>query len=282
MNAQTKKKNKFSGEQINFQSFGVKIGVKAESHTDLEKIYDLLEKVFPNGLETVDEREIEYHFLIKSNNEGLLELYRNNERVIEGVNPEFFFEMAESQIRITVAEFAVGKVFLHAGVVGWKGRAIVIPAQSFSGKTTLVAELVKKGALYYSDEYAVLDAEGYAHPFPKWLSMRGIIDDYTQLDCSVESIGGIAGTKPIPIDLVLIAKYNADKKAPKKWKPRVLSPGQGIMEILPHTLPIRNNPHFVLKVLNCLTSRAIIVKSERGDAEQFAETLLDYFEAKMH
>jgi hypothetical protein len=98
------------------------------------------------------------------------------------------FEHFERRVRLTVAEFAIGKVFLHAGVVAWNNRALIIPAKSFQGKTTLVAELVKKGAVYYSDEYAVLDEDGLVHPFPKKLSMRGIIDDYQQIDVPVEKI----------------------------------------------------------------------------------------------
>ena len=43
-------------------------------------------------------------------------------------------------------------------IVTWgRGRAIVIPGRTFSGKSTLVAELVRAGATYYSDEYAVED-----------------------------------------------------------------------------------------------------------------------------
>ena len=110
----------------------------------LEEIWRLLLKVFPNGIEKIKEQEIEYHFYIKSKRGKIFELYRNEENVIENAEREIFFEMAESQIRVTVAEFAVGKVFLHAGVVGWKGRAIVIPAQSFSGKTTLSPNWLKK------------------------------------------------------------------------------------------------------------------------------------------
>lgn len=181
-------------------------------------------------------------------------------------------------IRLTVAEFAVGKVFLHAGVVGWKGQAIIIPGQSFTGKSTLVAELVKKGALYYSDEYAVLDENGSVEPFPKWLSLRGIIDPWTQLDCPVESLGGIAGCKTLPVGLILISKFDKEKKIPKRWNPQKLTQGKGIMEILPHTLPITNDPKYVLKVLDKLTSRAIIVKTVRGAAEEFAGVLLKYLE----
>ena len=59
------------------------------------------------------------------------------------------------------------RVFVHAGVVGWKNRAILIPGKSFAGKTSLVAELVKAGATYYSDEFAVLDFQGLVHPYHK-------------------------------------------------------------------------------------------------------------------
>ena len=264
---------------LKFQAFGVKIGIEAEATTHLEKVFELLEKVFPNGLEKTCEREIEFHFRIAPKKRKKLDFYLNDEKVIENTSEEAFYGLVESQIRITIAEFAVGKVFLHAGVVGWKGHAIVIPATSFSGKTTLVAALVKKGALYYSDEYAVLDSSGNVEPFPKWLSLRGIIDSYTQMDCSVESIGGVAGKETIPVGMVLIAKYKEEKKIPKIWKPRRLSDGQGIMEILKHTLPIRNKPEFVLEILNKVARRAIIIKTIRGEADEFAELLLKYFES---
>jgi hypothetical protein len=39
--------------------------------------------------------------------------------------------------RLTVAEFAVGRVFIHAGVIAWKGQAVVMPDRSFYGKTAL-------------------------------------------------------------------------------------------------------------------------------------------------
>ena len=166
-------------------------------------------------------------------------------------------------------------MFLHAGVVARNGRAIIIPASSFSGKTTLVAELIKKGALYYSDEYAVLDENGFVHPFPKMLLVRGIINEFTQVDCTIESFGGEVGVKPIPIGLVLITKYE------KTSNPNIemLSRGQGIMEMLKHTIPIRYKPEFALEVLNRAVDRAIIAKTKRGEAEFFAGFLLEFFES---
>jgi hypothetical protein len=55
-------------------------------------------------------------------------------------------EQFESHLQLTVAEYAPHRVFVHAGVVGWKGKAILITGSSFSGKSTLVAELLRAGA----------------------------------------------------------------------------------------------------------------------------------------
>jgi hypothetical protein len=42
----------------------------------------------------------------------------------------------------------------------WLGPlAILIAGRSFSGNTTLAAELVRAGATYYSDEFKVVDSE---------------------------------------------------------------------------------------------------------------------------
>ena len=272
----------FGDKLIKFQKFGVGIGIRAERESYLKAAAAELEKIFPGNLETVEEKDIAYHFVIKpkSGKPDELELYRNDERVVQAVSREVFFSFLESQVRVTIAEFAAEKVFLHAGVVAWKGEAIILPAQSFSGKSALVAELVKKGAEYYSDEYAVLDAAAEVEPFPKWLSLRGVIDPWTQFDCPVESIGGKAGTRKIPVGMILLARFEENRRVPKKWRPRRLSPGEGAMEILPHALPIRNNPKFVLEVLNKLLNRAIIVKTVRGEAGEFAETLLGYFESQ--
>ncbi len=274
-----KSKQKFVDNSIQFQAFGVKIGIRAEKQAHLDKTLEQLERIFPKGLEPVTLNEIEYWFRIAPKRGKKFDLYRNEEVLIEDFGEEFFFESLESKIRVTIGEFARERVFLHAGVVVWKGRAIVIPGQSFAGKTTLVAALIKKGALYYSDEYAVLDARGAVQPFPKWLSVRGIIDEYTQLDTPVESLGGAAGTETVEVGLVLLAKYKKGKKMPKKWSPKPLSRGRGVLGIIPHTMPLTNKPKETLNVLNNLASRAIIIRTIRGEADEFAEILLKYFES---
>ena len=44
----------------------------------------------------------------------------------------------EGQVRFDVARLAARWTFVHAGVVEWKGRAILIPGASYSGKSRLV------------------------------------------------------------------------------------------------------------------------------------------------
>ena len=81
-------------------------------------------------------------------------------------------EALERDLQLYVAEQALRRVFVHAGVVGWRGRAIVIPGRTMSGKTTPVRALARAGATYYSDEYAVLDERGRVHPYLKPMSIQ--------------------------------------------------------------------------------------------------------------
>jgi hypothetical protein len=262
--------------QFKFESYGVKIGIESNNERFLKRFEDHLPQVVPNAFTPNNELEAEHTFSINVN-DGLFELYKDGERLTGGDSEENFFNFASGKLRLTVAEFAKAKVFLHAGVVGWNGKAFIFPARSFQGKSTLVAELVRNGALYYSDEYAVLDEKGLVYPFPKTLSIRGIVDKYVQTEYSAESFGGTVATEPMAVGMVLITKYEEDAE----WQPELLSAGKAIMEIVPHTIPIRNKPKFSLQVLNKIVNRAIIAKSKRGEAKRFVDLLLKFYQTKV-
>jgi hypothetical protein len=179
----------------------------------------------------------------------------------------------ESELRQAVATHARGRTFVHAGVVGWRGRAILVPGRSRSGKTTLVAELVRAGAEYLSDEFAVLDAHGRVHPFAKRLSFRGAGGcDRHARQAAVEEIGGRVARGPLPVGLVAVAEYQPGAV----WSPVPLTPGQALLELLAHTVPARLRPEASLEALGLAVVGAALVKGPRGEASETARRLLEY------
>ncbi len=64
-------------------------------------------------------------------------------------------------------------LLVHAGCVSQGDVAVLLPADPGSGKTTLVASLVRAGFGYLSDEIAPVDPQsGLVHPFPRALIVR--------------------------------------------------------------------------------------------------------------
>jgi len=182
-------------------------------------------------------------------------------------------ELAHELI-LHVAEFSPDRVFVHAGVVAWHGRALVLPGASFAGKTTLVAELVRAGAVYYSDEYAVLDAEGRVHPYARELAMRGEGSE-AQSPLSVAALGGISGSMPLPVSHVVFAEY-AEGAA---WRPLPVSPGMAALEMLRHAVPVQRTPERVMATLGRMLEDATAVRSPRGEAKDAAQALLAWMDA---
>ena len=72
-------------------------------------------------------------------------LYADAVRLARTKDTDEVLEALERHLHLYVAEKARRKVFVHAGVVGWRGSAIVIPGRTLSGKSTLVKALVEAG-----------------------------------------------------------------------------------------------------------------------------------------
>jgi hypothetical protein len=178
----------------------------------------------------------------------------------------------ESDLKLHVAAGARRRVFVHAGVVGWRGQAILIPGRSFSGKTTLVAELVRAGATYYSDEYAVLDAQGRVHPYPRPLSVR---QNGKRVKRTAQMLGGKSGTEPLAVGLVIVSRY----KPGARWRPRALSAGEGALALIENTVSVQREPETVLETLRRAMPDAPVLKGVHGDARQVVDHIVKNFSA---
>ena len=65
--------------------------------------------------------------------------------------------------------------YLHAGVVAWDDRAVVLPGLSGAGKSTLVLALIQRGARFLSDELMVYDpSTGLVRSFPRAPKIRDV------------------------------------------------------------------------------------------------------------
>jgi hypothetical protein len=258
-------------------TYGVKVGVRSND----TRLLDLLEPHLPPGWTPASSPYVDrlFSLWVAPRGEGMARrpsrLYDGGFRRARTRDLDELLAILESEIRLSVAAEAREWIFVHAGVVGWRGRAILVPGRSRSGKTTLVAELVKAGAAYYSDEFAVLDAQGRVHPFPKPLSVRGEggCDRHARRQ-SAEELGGVCGREPLPVGLVVLAEHRAGAS----WRPRRLSAGQAVLEILSHTVPARLRPEDSLATLGRAVQGAEVLQGERGEARDLAVRLLAWME----
>jgi hypothetical protein len=196
-------------------------------------------------------------------------LYCGTELVARAADLELVLAIFTKHAELLTAYHARDRLFVHAGVVGWRGQAIVIPGRSMTGKTTLVRALVEAGATYYSDEFAVLDLQGQAHPYALPLSVRGANGQPGQ-KTPVEALGGQAGSAPLPVGLVVVTRYQAGAR----WRPRRLPAGQALLALMDNTVAARRDPSFSMPILRAVAARADAVRGARGEAGAVAVALL--------
>jgi hypothetical protein len=154
-----------------FESYGVTVRLRSNLPAMLAKAESVARVSLLGNVSVIGRKNVDLDIeLIKEGRTYLLR--QNGEYVADGTSSLKFFKYFDSVIRASVGENAPELVFLHGGVVGWKGKAIVLPADSFKGKSTIVAELVRQGATYLSDDFALFDKDGSVHAFARPISMR--------------------------------------------------------------------------------------------------------------
>ena len=255
-----------AGESVTVEAFGVTVAVSADPQH-----FAVVSDFLPPGARPVSHPPERGHFALvnDTSNEGLLSVLCDEKPIAGPFDLRLALGILDAELRMYIALNAPDHVFVHAGVVGVGERAIVLPGRSFAGKTTLVAALVQAGAEYWSDEYAVLDADGLVHPYPKPLSMR--IDDTRATDeRPIESLGGRAGDRPLPVAVIAFTTYRPGVA----FAPRPCTTGEGAIKLLEHSIAARSRPEQVLAAARNAATEAIILEGGRGDADEAASALL--------
>lgn len=259
-------------EGFAFKSYGVKIGVRATTPGFVHSLARLL----PPGWQPHEDPIVErlYSFVVGGidNRQHVRRLhlaYADASRLARGRELEPVLHAFDADLRLFIGYHARRRVFIHAGAVGWNGRAILIPGRTFTGKSTLVAEFVRAGATYYSDEYAVLDLHGRVHPYSKPLSIREGPDSVGSHH-KVEEFGGVAGTIPLPVGWVLDTRYREGAR----WRPTQVSVGGGAMALLANAVSARSKPARNLPAIKKAVAGAIVMRGVRGEAQELVQQVL--------
>ncbi len=255
-----------------FNAYGLRIGIRTNAPWVLDRLQeclpwgwtpsrcqwvDHLYSVIPAG-PTAGGRDRRLHLV-----------YADAYRIVRTEDLESLVEDLEKDLSLFVGENARTRVFVHAGVVAVDGQAILFPGASYSGKSTLVAAMVRAGATYYSDEFAVLDDRGRVHPYARPLGLR-CGDEFRGQQVDVADLGGRSGRRPLPVGLVVQTRYTQGGS----WQPAPLTPGQALLELLANALCARSQPERVMGVLGRVAARARAVSSGRGDADAVASELV--------
>ena len=256
--------------EITFEAFGVRVHVDVGDPGLMERVWSFL----PPGWQACARGSVETSFGLRVDAAGTASLARDGAMLAENLPLDVAFDVLEREVRMVVALRAPDHVFVHAGVVAVDGSAIVLPGASFAGKTTMVAALVRAGATYYSDEYAVLDREGRVHPYARPLAIRTA--GSTHEAHPVESLGGRAGAVPAAVGAVVLTRYSPGAE----WHPQRLSPGEAVLSLLENTLPAQTRPDDSLQALARSVDGALLIESERGDADAAAGLLLAALKAE--
>jgi hypothetical protein len=251
------------------EAYGARLTITAPDRDALKQLMDGM----PEGwveCPDVDPASVEWRFAVMPDGS-------NGYRVRDGDGVQtvthdldLALGLMQLQMRRFVGYHAQELVFIHAGVVAYGGRGVVIPGHSFSGKSTLVAALVRQGAVFYSDEYAVLDENGLLHPYREPLVLREMAER-RRIRLTAEELGGRAGDDPVAIGVVAFATYVPGAH----WAPQESSQARGLFGLLEHAIPVQDRPQQTLAVLRKGLENAVILAGERGEAGETAKLLLE-------
>ena len=253
------------GEEVVLGLTGFGVGV-CVSDTSALAIADRVAAIMPADMIGPVDDDVQLEYVVEPGNRGGVVIR------VEGQEPRTFVGASEAvawlrmDIDEVVAFRATEAMFVHAGVVGWRGRAILVPGRSGTGKTSLVAELVRHGADYYSDDYAPIDADGHVRSYARAPSVKGDPSPTRTIEPAV----GVQARPPLPIALVVATSFQADAR----WQPAVVDGAAAMLRVLDNVIMAREDPRRALATAKAIAVGSITLSGSRPDAGEIAADLL--------
>ena len=257
---------------LNVDCFGVSVGLEIAGHGLLEAARSQL----PPGWRYGAGSSPDHLYQIWGDPNSIRFSYEGVATVV-ALADRLSVETLADHLDLLVSTESPEFLFVHAGVVGWRGQALLIPGSSFAGKSTLVNALVGAGADYLSDEFAVLEPNGrvlpYSRPLKQRLSGGRVVrtlptSQWGRRD-SVTAPGSQNTAGSLEIGLVALLAY----KEGAFLDYRRLSPGELVLELMKHTVAAQRRPALALNTLSGLCEGVPGITGWRGEAKECVEEI---------
>lgn len=269
-----------------FDSYGVRVGLRSDSASLLRRAADrclppgaaVRSAAESGGPDVVVDWLFSLHTGARDAGAGArppLTLYDGASRMAQTSDRESLLDHVDGTVRAAIADASPTHLFVHAGVVAYRGEAILVPGACLAGKTTLVRALLDLGASYYSDDVALVDEDGLVLPYARPLAVRESAHA-PQRPVPVESLGVPVGTDALRAGVVALATYR-DGAA---WQPLELRGGAATLALLRHTGAVQRRPARALALLGRLLHGATVLRGVRGEATACARALLGAIDAR--
>jgi len=254
------------------RSQGVRVGIRANCEEALDRVIAQL----PEGWKFARSPIVDMMYSISAHDnepssrvQRFNLLYAGAARLARTLDFDVLLNTFEDDFNLAVAASAPRRIFLKAGVVGWNGRAILAPGDTFSGKVNLVSALVEAGATYYSDGFAVLDHDGRVHPYAVGMRVNSGGQEGPRR-VPVQTMGVRVGARRLPVGVILLSEY----KPGAVFKPSRGTPGEAVLSFIGNCLSPLREPDAMLSLMAGVASGATILKGVRGEADEAVDALL--------
>lgn len=262
---------------FSFTSFGIDITVRSNSRC----VLDRMRAVLPPGATAFTGDTVDWVFSVWSPmaRAGAADnrvreftlLYLNDGLLARDVDANGVIDRFAHEVQIGVATRCRDRVFVHAGVIAWQGKALVVPGASGTGKSELVRALLRLGVTYYSDEYAILTTDADVQPYRRPLTLRrpggSQRERWSPIDAG-------EGDEPLAVGLVIFTRFVAGAR----FKPRRMPSAQAALTVIQNAVAARVSPALVMRAASELSRSVPAVQTPRGEAARVAPLILDALE----
>jgi hypothetical protein len=162
---------------------------------------------------------------------------------------------------------------VHAGAVMVGERALLIPGGSHSGKSSIVAELLRRGAVCFSDEYALLDADGWVHAYPRILLLRN--GGHEQTPVLPESCNAHVAAKPAQVGWIFSLQYQSSSD----WDVTPVHQSSALLSLLQNTPHVLADAPTMVNSFQRAVEGAACYAGSRGEAADAVERILQMISA---